>query len=181
MTSPPAVGPSVPVSFENPETWSDLGVRLARVGFSGTSLDQLAGLVSTAVPLVFACDLSGDYSAMHGVFSDVTVAQCEQNSGSLQGAQPASVSVRIAAVQSELTPPTLRIHLTIGVIGAADGASVLGQFWDVASNQQAVVGQSTCPNCGAPIASGLLACTHCGADVRSVVSVPFVVERLQLY
>ena len=41
--------------------------------------------------------------------------------------------------------------------------------------------QGRCPNCGAPIARGELVCEHCRADVRSVVTVPLVVSRLELY
>jgi NMD protein affecting ribosome stability and mRNA decay len=44
-----------------------------------------------------------------------------------------------------------------------------------------MVGQQTCPNCGAPIGNGELVCGYCRTDVRSLVEVPLVVSRLELY
>ena len=55
------------------------------------------------------------------------------------------------------------------------------QFWDFTFNAQVTVGQSTCPNCGAPLSGGELICDHCHTDVRRTVEAPLVVNRLELY
>jgi uncharacterized Zn finger protein (UPF0148 family) len=75
----------------------------------------------------------------------------------------------------------LRVHLAIVAEYDQGARRVVSQFWDLQLGAQATVAQPSCPNCGAPLAQGELICAHCGTDVRSVVEVPLLVSRLELY
>ena len=77
--------------------------------------------------------------------------------------------------------PVVRTHLRIQVQRPDGSPSVATQFWDLQLGAQVMVGQQTCPNCGAPIGGGELVCGYCRTDVRSLVEVPLVVSRLELY
>jgi hypothetical protein len=109
------------------------------------------------------------------------IAQCERNAGQLAGALPLSAAVHLVGTPVADGRPALRTHLKVAVQTAHASEGVSGQFWDLQLGAQAVVAQPSCPNCGAPIADGHLICGHCGADVRSVVSVPLIVSRLEIY
>jgi hypothetical protein len=77
--------------------------------------------------------------------------------------------------------PTLRLHVVINGERSGGEPSVERHFWDLQLGAQVTVAQQTCPNCGAPIATGELICDHCHADVRTTAEVPLVVSRLELY
>ncbi len=175
----------VPASIENAAEWQTIAARIA----SGTGLPtevtpaMLAGMVGSAVALLFAADAAKDAALLRGTFADPVIAQCARTAGCLGGQQPTSVSLALVGVHLAEGHPVLRAHLAIALaqLGDGGGGAVTRQFWDIQLGGQVTVGESSCPNCGAPIAAGGLICSHCQADVRTVVGVPLVVCRLELY
>ncbi len=174
---------AVPASIDNPEDWDALaGQIVAATGMPPDfTPDTIAAMVGGAVPLLFEADAAGNPDLLRGTFSDPVVAQCARNAGECMGARPTSVTVHLVGSRIDDGHPVVRAHLVIAV-GRPDGtAGGIGQFWDLQLGGQATVGQPECPNCGAPIATGELICSHCHMDVRSVVDVPIVVSRIELY
>jgi zinc-ribbon domain len=117
---------------------------------------------------------------LRGTFGDPVVAQCGRNLGQCSGARPTSVAVHLVGSRLADGHPVVRAHLVIQVSGSDGSPGVTGQFRDLQLGGQ-VTGQPTCPNCGAPVGDGELICSHCHADVRSVIDAPIVVSRLELY
>jgi hypothetical protein len=173
----------VPASIDNPDDWQALAQQIA----TGTGMptdfepDTIVAMVAGAVPLLFEADATDNVDLLRGTFSDPVVAQCARNAGQCMGAKPTSVTVHLVGSRVDDGHPVVRAHLVIAV-GRPDGsAGGIGQFWDLQLGGQVTVGQPECPNCGAPIAAGELICSHCHTDVRSVVDVPIVVSRIELY
>jgi hypothetical protein len=173
----------VAASIENPGDWDTLAAQLAVGTAMPTVLtpDLISGTIAGAVPLLFGADAAGNVDLLRGTFSDVVVAQCSRNLGCLMGARPVSVVVHLVGSRVVDGHPILRAHLSIQTQEANGSSGVQNQFWDLQCGAQVTVGQQSCPNCGAPIAPGELLCRHCHADVRSVVEVPLVVSKLELY
>lgn len=173
----------IPVSIDNRADWQEIAGQISSEAGLPTVLtpELVEGMIGSAVPLLFAADAARDMDLLRGTFADQVIVQCERNIGSLAGAQPTSAAVHLAGAPMIDGHPGLRVHLAVQVQGAADRESVSSQFWDLQCGAQVTVGQPTCPNCGAPIASGALICGHCATDVRSVVTMPLVVSRLELY
>lgn len=174
---------AIPATIENEAGWERIAQQITAEGGTPTTLTPatIAGMLACAVPLLFAADAARDMSPLRGTFADTVIAQCQRNAGSLEGGQPASVRAQLVGTHLAEGHPTLRAHLTIQLHGASDGQSASNQFWDLQLAAQATVAQSGCPNCGAPLATGELICAHCGADVRTVVAVPLIVIRLEIY
>jgi ribosomal protein S27AE len=174
---------AIPVSIDNGGDWQEIAGQISsEAGLPTVVTPELVeGMIGSAVPLLFAATAAGDMDLLRGTFADQVIAQCQRNSGSLAGAQPTAAVIHLTGAPMIDGHPALRVHLAVQVHGAADGESVSSQFWDLQPGAQVTVGQPTCPNCGAPIASGALICGHCGTDVRGVVKMPLVVSRLELY
>ncbi len=173
----------VPVSIDNSGEWETFAQQLSSEDGEPTVVtpDVLAGMIGSALPLLFAADRGRDMNVLRGTFSDPVIAQCERNAGCLGGGRPVSAVVHLVGTPIEEGHPGLRAHLAVAVQGADGAESASGQFWDLQLGAQTTVGEPTCPNCGAPIAPGHLICEHCGTDVRSAISVPLIVGKLELY
>jgi hypothetical protein len=173
----------IPASIENAEDWGQITQQI----LSGSGLPTvvtpalLVGTLGSAVPLLFAADAAKDMDLLRGTFADPVIAQCQRNLGCLEGQHPTAVVMHLVGAHMLEGHPVLRARLAIQVQGADPQRAVNSQFWDLQLGAQVTVGQLQCPNCGAPIAQGELICTHCRADVRSIVEVPIVVSRLELY
>jgi hypothetical protein len=175
----------VPASIENAAEWQTIAAQIAAETGLPTEVTpaMLTGMVGSAVALLFAADAAKDAALLRSTFADAVIAQCARTAGCLEGRQPTSVSVALVGVHLAEGHPVLRAHLTIALAQPGDDgeAAVTRQFWDIQLGGQVTVGEPNCPNCGAPIAAGGLICSHCQADVRTVVGVPLVVCRLELY
>ena len=181
-TQPIGLAP-VPTSIENPEAWE----AIARETESRTGLptvvtpELIRGMIAGAVPLLFAADGSRNSGLLRGTFADPVVAQCGRNAGNLMGEQPISTKVTLIGVHLVGGHAVVRARVTVDVRTAEGDRTVSRQFWDLQLGGQVTVGKPGCPNCGAPIGTGELICGHCHADVRSVIEIPLVVSRLELY
>ncbi len=175
--------PPVPTSVDNPEEWETIRQDITAKGGSPTviTIETITGMVSSAVPLLFEADATGDVDPLHGVFADPVIAQCGRNAGCLLGDRPGSATVHLVGAPVRNGVPVLRVHVAIVTQTAAGAASANSQFWDLEIGAKVAVAASTCTNCGAPLGPGQFICDHCGTDVRSVVEVPLVVSRLELY
>ena len=171
----------IPASPENPQEWPEIAARISSLAGVPTTVtpEMLDGMVGSAVALLYAADSTRDMGLLRGTFADPVIAQCERNAGCLRGDRPISAVIRLVGVRAVDGHPTLRVHLSIGVTG--DTQSLSGQVWDIQVGGDATVGRPSCPNCGAPLPVGMLTCGHCGSDVRTVVNVPLLVNRLELY
>ncbi len=184
MSTPDRVQASpVPVSIDNEGEWQVFAQQLSSEGGEPTELtpELLEGVIGSAVALLFEADRTRDVDLLRGAFSDQVIAQCERNAGSLEGDQPVSAVLHLVGTPMENGHATLRSHLAITVQRQDGSQGVSNQFWDLQPGAQTTVGQTSCPNCGAPIAPGHLICDHCGTDVRSTVAVPMIVNKLELY
>jgi uncharacterized protein (UPF0212 family) len=181
-TQPLQLSP-ITASIDNPGDWESI----ARTLESATGLpvpvtpDLIQSAIAGAVPLLFEADATNRPGLLRGTFADPVVAQCQRNPGNLLGERPASVEINLVGAHLVATQSVVRTRLTIQVTTAEGGSSVNRQFWDLAFGSQVTVGQTTCPNCGAPLGQGELICGHCQTDVRRVVNVPLVVSHVELY
>jgi hypothetical protein len=182
-TTQPAQLTPVPTSIADPEDWDELAREITSATAMPTLLtpEMVAGMVAGAVPLLFAADAARNVDLLRGTFSDTVIAQCLRNLGCLVGAQPLSAAIHLVGARVDGGHPVLRTHLSIQIQDAVGGDGVQNQFWDLLYGAQVTVAEQSCPNCGAPLGPGELICRHCRADVRSVVEVPLVVSRLELY
>ncbi|MHB8220382.1 MAG: zinc ribbon domain-containing protein [Acidimicrobiales bacterium] len=173
----------IPVTVENPDTWNELSAQLSAAEGMPTrlSLELLCGMVGSAVPLQFAANATGSTDLLRGTFTDEVVAQAHRSVGHLEDARPVAASVRLVGVPIRDGRPELRVHVKVSAVAAGGTKVVFGEFWDLRSDSQATVSQAQCPACGAPLGMGQLICDHCHADVRTVVSVPLSVARMELY
>jgi hypothetical protein len=173
----------VETSIDNRGDWDVLAHQIALSSGIPTvvSPEMIVGMIGGAVPLLFAADAAGNPNLLRGTFADLVVAQCLRNAGELMRSQPASVVVHLVGARMVEGHPVVRAHLSIQAVDPDGNPSTLNQFWDLQFGGQVTVGQTTCPNCGAPIGTGELICGHCHTDVRSVVDVPIVVRRPELY
>lgn len=182
VTEQPQIRP-VPVSIENPEDWGMLSSQITAASALPTVLtpDLIAGMLGTAVPLLFTADAARNVDLLRGTFTDSVVAQCLRNLGSLAGAQPTQVVAHMVGSHVVDSHAVVRVRLTIRTHDPVGTPGVQNQFWDLQAGDQVTVGQPTCPNCGAPLGTGELVCSHCHTDVRTVANVPLAVSRLELY
>jgi hypothetical protein len=173
----------VPTTIANPGEWEAIAKQIASESGLPTEVtpEMVAGMVGSAVALLFQADAARDMDLLRGTFADPVIAQCQRNVGSLLGEAPVSAVVNLIGAHMVEAHPTLRVRLPIQVKSPDGSESVNSQFWDLQLGAEVTVGQAVCPNCGAPIAQGALICEHCRADVRSVVKAPLVVSRLELY
>ena len=175
--------PPIPTTIDDPESWDETAQQLAAEAGLPTPItaDVLTAMIGSAVPLLFEADATRNMDLLRGTFADPVIAQCQRNAGCLQGDQPTSAVIHLVGAPLVAGHPVLRLHLVIQLQSADPTRTAEAQFWDLEPGAQTVVGQTTCPNCGAPITTGALTCGHCGTDVREVVSVPLVVSRLEMY
>jgi hypothetical protein len=173
----------VPTAFDNAADWDDIARQIESEAGLPTQVtpDILGGMIGSAAALLFAADAAGNMSPLRGTFADPVIAQCQRNAGCFNGAQPTSIGAHLLGSHLVDGHPVLRVRLSVALQAAADNRQAETQFWDLQLGGELTVGQSTCPNCGGPIAQGGLVCSHCGTDVRGVVSVPIVVVKLELY
>lgn len=173
----------VPATIDNAADWEVLASQIT----AGTGMppavtpETIVGMIGSAVPLLFAADSARNLNLLRGTFSDPVVAQSARNAGTLMGAQPQEVVVHLAGSRVVDGHPVLRTHLSIQATEPDGNPTRCQQFWDLQFGGQVTVGQPSCPNCGASVGKGELICGHCHADVRSVIDVPIVVSRLELY
>jgi hypothetical protein len=174
---------TVPVTVDNPEDWSDIDRQLTAEGGKAGAItpDVLAMTVESAVPMLFAADRSGDADSLVGIFSDQVVTQRRNQAGSFHGDIPVSVTLHLVGAPPHEGHTAIRAHVLVATTSPDGGSSATAMFWDFGVDAPVVVGQSSCPNCGAPLAAGCLVCDHCHADVRQVTSAPLLVTRLELY
>jgi hypothetical protein len=173
----------IPATIDNLDDWAVIAQQVeSRSGAPTVVTPELvAGMIGSAVPLLFEADSAKNANLLRGTFTDALVAQCERNAGDLMGTRPTSVAAHMVGVHTADAYSVVRAHLRIQV-RRPDGSPALStQFWDLQLGAQVMVGQETCPNCGAPIGKGELLCEYCHTDVRSLVEVPLVVSRLVLY
>jgi hypothetical protein len=183
-TAPDRVGHRpIPVSIDNAGDWDEIARQIAAESGLPTVLTPqiVVGMVAGAVPLLFEADAARNMNLLRGTFADGVIAQCQRNAGCLHGEQPIAAIVNLIGVRPVNGPAALRVHLTIRLRDAAGDREVSSQFWDLEVGAEVTVGQSQCPNCGAPIATGELICGYCATDVRTIVGAPLVVSRLELY
>ncbi len=173
----------IPTSIDNAGDWSELAAQIAsETGVPpAVTPEILLGAIASAVPLLFEADAAKDMNPLRGTFADAVIEQCQRNAGCLEGEHPISAAVQLVGAHTVDGHCLLKAHLVIQVQSADASQRVARQFWDLQLGAQVTVGQASCPNCGAPLATGALVCTHCQTDVRGVVEVPLVVSRLELY
>lgn len=173
----------VPATIDNAADWDVLANQIMVATGMPTAVtpQMIAGMVGSAVPLLFAADSARNLNPLRGTFSDPVVAQCARNAGTLMGAHPQSVVVHLAGSRVVDGHPVVRAHLSIQATGEDGNPAPCQQFWDLQFGATVTVGQPSCPNCGAPVGQGELICGHCHADVRSVIDAAIVVSRLELY
>jgi len=173
----------VAASIDNPDDWEGLANQITAGAGMPTAItpEMIIGMIGSAVPLLFAADAARDANLLRGTFSDSVIAQCMRNSGGLMDAQPTTAAVRLVGSRVVDGHPVVRTHLSIQTHAGGGTPTTQNQFWDLQFGGQVTVGQPNCPNCGAPIGTGELICGHCHTDVRSVIDVPIVVSRLDLY
>jgi hypothetical protein len=173
----------IPASIDNPEAWEALAQQIAQATGMPPAVTPplIVRMIGSAVPLLFEADAAGDANLLRGTFADPVVAQYARNLGQYTGAPPTSVVVHLVGSRVVEGHPVVRAHLVIEVQRPNGERATDGQFWDLQLGGQLTVGQPDCPNCGAPVGDGELICGHCHTDVRSVVDVPIVVSRLELY
>jgi hypothetical protein len=173
----------IQVSIDNPGDWGEIAGQLAsESGLPGlVTPEMVVGMIGGAVPVLFEADATNSMNLLRGTFTDQVIAQCKRNAGCLRGGRPISAVVKLVGAHLVDGAAVLRAHVVIQVRDAGGERSIATQFWDLQLGAKVTVGQSQCPNCGAPVASGELICRHCHTDVRSVVSAPLVVRRLELY
>jgi hypothetical protein len=173
----------IATSIENVDAWSEIAAQFA----SGMGVppavtpEILLGMIAGAVPLLFEADAAKDMNPLRGTFADTVIAQCQRNAGCLEGQRPSSAVIHLVGAHMVDGHCLLRAHLIIQVQAADGRETTARQFWDLRLGAQVTVGQPSCPNCGAPAATGALICEHCQADLRSVVEVPLAVSRIELY
>jgi hypothetical protein len=148
---------------------------------STLNVELVAATVASAVPMLFAADASGNMDLLRGTFTPTVIAQCQRNAGSLNGDAPLSVTLHLVGTPMNEGARVLRVHLLVDTRSPDGSQHGTSQFWDFTFNAQVTVGQTTCPNCGAPLSGGQLVCDHCHTDVRRTVEAPLVVNRLELY
>ena len=177
-----AIAP-MPATIDNEADWEVLANQIAAGAGMPTVVtpEMIVGMVGSAVPLLFAADAARNLNLLRGTFSDPVVAQCMRNAGTLMGASAHAVAIHLAGSRVVDGSPVVRAHLTIETAKPDGSPTRCQQFWDLQVGGHVTVGQPDCPNCGAPVGQGELICGHCHADVRSVVDVPIVVSRLDLY
>jgi hypothetical protein len=175
--------PPIPTMVDNPGDWGSIIQEVASASGSPppVTLEMLTGLVASAVPLLFEADASRTSDLLRGTFTDPVIAQCQRNIGCLNGEHPLSSVVHLVGAPVGSGQPVVRVHIMVDVQSPDGSSSINSQFWDLAIGVQVAVGQTTCPNCGAPLGPGQLICDHCRTDVRSAVQVPLAVSRLELY
>ena len=173
----------VEATIDNAADWPQFSQQIESVAGAPPAVtpELIAGMLGSAVPLLFEADATANAELLRGTFSDAVIAQSMRNPGNLMGEHPSSVTGHLVGAREQESHPLLRVHLSIAVKTAEGGEGVNNQFWDLQLGAQVTVGQVTCPNCGGPIPQGQLICAHCGTDVRSVVQVPLVVSHLELY
>jgi len=173
----------VPATIDNAADWGVLTNQITvETGMPPVvTPEMIVGMIGSAVPLLFAADAARNLNLLRGTFSDPVVAQCTRNAGTLMGALPRAVVVHLAASRVVDGHSVVRAHLAIQATGPDGNSTRSQQFWDLQFGGQVTVSQPSCPSCGAPVGKGELICGHCHADVRSVVDVPIVVGRLDLY
>jgi hypothetical protein len=175
--------PPLPASIDNPEAWEEIAQEITR----GTGLpltvtpDVVLAMIGSAVPLMFEAQGAGDAGLLRGTFADPVVAQCQRIGVCLLSGQPTSTVVHLVGSRVVDGHGVMRVHVIIQGKTAAGEATVDRHFWDLQLDGEVTAGQTTCPNCGGPIAQGELICDHSHTDVRSTVDVPLVVSRLELY
>jgi len=174
---------TVPTTIENAADWPEISQQIATdTGQPATVTPELvAELLGSGVALLFSADAARDMNRLRGTFADPVIAQCQRNTGCLNGERPVSTTAKLIGAPTVNGHPAVRTHLSISVEQPNGEASTSLQVWDLEIGAEVTVGQATCPNCGAPLAPGELVCGHCGTDVRSVMAVPLVVSRLELY
>jgi hypothetical protein len=170
-------------SFDNREDWDAVTQRITQVtGMPLTvSPDDLLAMISSGVALMFEAQTSANANLLRGTLAAPVVAQCRVNIDGLLSGRPQSVVVHLAAGRVVDGRGVVRAHLEIHGVHPDGTPSIDRHFWDLQLGAEVTVAQTTCPNCGAPVAGGELVCTHCGTDVRTVTPVPAVVTRLELY
>ncbi|HEY6396939.1 MAG TPA: zinc ribbon domain-containing protein [Solirubrobacteraceae bacterium] len=173
----------IPSSIDNLDGWGALVQQIESQSAVPTVVtpELIAGVIGSAVPLLFEADTTGNANLLRGTFIDPVIAQRERNVGDLMGAQPRSVAAHLVGIHMTDGHPVLRAHLRIELLRSDGTPSMASQFWDLQLGAQVMVGQANCPNCGAPIGPGELLCSYCKADCRNLREVPLVVSRLELY
>jgi hypothetical protein len=173
----------ISVSIDNIEDWEAIAKQIASAAGLPTVVtpDVVAGMIGSAVTLLFEADAAKDMDLLRGTFTDLVIAQCQRNAGDLLGGKPISAAAHLVGAHMVDGHPVLRARVSVEVQNADGSRRVNNQFWDLQLGAQVTVGQANCPTCGAPIVKGELICGHCRTDVRSVVGVPLVVSRLELY
>lgn len=174
---------SIPASIENAEEWQEIAVQIPSESGLPTQVtpEMLTGMIGSAVPLLFEADVAKDAALLRGTFTEPVIVQRQHTAGCLEGQRPVSVTVKLVGAHMAEGHPVLRAHLAIQAQQTDGTEAISSQFWDIELGTSVTIGQTSCPNCGAPIAEGELICSHCQADVRAVVQVPLVVSRLELY
>jgi hypothetical protein len=174
---------TVPARIDNEECWEEIAKQIeAESGLPTQVTPQLvSGMISSVVPLLYQADAAKDMGLLRGTFTDALIAQRQRIAGCLQGARPILVVADLIGTHMDDGHPTIRAKLSIRLTNRDGGESVANEFWDLRLGDTATVSQANCPNCGAPMGQGELICGHCGTDARSVVTVPLVVSRLELY
>jgi hypothetical protein len=150
------------------------------------TVEEVAGIVSSAVALLYAADAAGDMEVLRGVFCDPVVGQCERNRGCLEGAVPAPggqltlIGAPYAANGDPICGVRVRAEFPVTTPAGTTLPSVL--FMDVQFDSRVTLSAAhNCSNCGEPLGRGEILCSHCGADIRTEVSTPLAISCMQLF
>jgi hypothetical protein len=77
----------VPTTIANPGEWEAIAKQIASESGLPTEVtpEMVAGMVGSAVALLFQADAARDMDLLRGTFADPVIAQCQRNVGSLLG------------------------------------------------------------------------------------------------
>ena len=98
---PTAAGTApIPVAVENSEEWEGIANHAQRVSGAplGTDLESVEKFVALAAPRLFWADSTGRFEVLQGMFAGKVIAQCEGNTGCLQGARPLGATVTLVGI-----------------------------------------------------------------------------------
>ncbi len=174
---------AIPTTVENPGEWSQIYQELSAAHGvpPAVTVDAIAAMVGSALPIFFHADATRGIDIMRGTFSNQVIAQCGAHLGCLGGARPTSALVRLIGAPARRDPPVLRVRVVARTVTPEGNDGTNSQFWDIEFDSETVVSKGACPNCGAPLAAGQLVCSYCHRDARTKVQVPLLVNRVQIY
>jgi hypothetical protein len=181
MSSAPLAA-GMPIAVENPEDWPRIASVIERR--TGTppvvELPVLVRFLGDCIARLFEAEKEHNPEMLRGSFSDEVIGKLLHLSLHVPGWTAVAADVLLIGAPEGLEHVVLRTRARVQARGEDGQTSVHEQFWDLAMGDlTTTVGATSCPNCGAPLPKGALACAYCHTDTRSTAHVPLQVVRLE--